>query len=86
MIKQHLKIKSFWGQSENAVKTQSMDCTVSILCTGCHRKKDNHAQAIPLYEIPTGLEPFPIFEKKMPINQLFQQTQKQYFKELKHNQ
>lgn len=28
---------------------------------------------------------FSIFER-MPINQLFQETQKQYFKELNHNQ
>ena len=37
-----------------------------------------------LYEILQILS-ISIFEK-MPINQLFQQTQLQYFKELNHNQ
>lgn len=30
-IKQHLKIKSFWGQSENAVKTQ-IYCAIITYC------------------------------------------------------
>jgi len=37
-IKQHLKIKSFWGQSENAVKTQIW-IAIGIPC-GDYRQKE----------------------------------------------
>lgn len=46
-IKQHLKIKSFWGQSENAVKNTSMDCGLR-LCIGSHCKEEIYAQTIPV--------------------------------------
>jgi hypothetical protein len=81
-IKQHLKIKSFWGQSENAVKTQVW-IAVSVYALVAIAKKQFRLQQS-LYEILQILS-ISIFEK-MPINQLFQQTQKQYFKELNHNQ
>ncbi len=81
-IKQHLKIKSFWGQSENAVKTQVWIAVSVYVLVAIAKKKFMLKQS--LYEILQILS-ISIFEK-MPVNQLFQQTQKQYFKELNHNQ
>jgi len=81
-IKQHLKIKSFWGQSENAVKTQVWIAVSIYVLVAIAKKKFMLKQS--LYEILQVLS-ISIFEK-IPINQLFQQTQKQYFKELNHNQ
>jgi hypothetical protein len=81
-IKQHLKIKSFWGQSENAVKTQVWIAVSVYVLVAIAKKKFMLQQS--LYEILQILS-ISIFEK-MPINQLFRQTQKQYFKEIIHNQ
>jgi hypothetical protein len=81
-IKQHLKIKSFWGQSENAVKTQVWIAVSVYVLVAIAKKKFMLQQS--LYEILQILS-ISIFER-MPINQLFQPTQKQYFKELNHNQ
>jgi hypothetical protein len=81
-IKQHLKIKSFWGQSENAVKTQVWIAISVYVLVAIAKKKFILKQS--LYEILQILS-ISIFEK-MPINQLFQQTQLQYFKEQNHNQ
>lgn len=81
-IKQHLKIKSFWGQSENAVKTQVWIAISVYVLVAIAKKKFMLKQS--LYEILQILS-ISIFEK-MPVNQLFQQSQKQYFKELNHNQ
>lgn len=81
-IKQHLKIKSFWGQSENAVKTQVWIAITIYVLVAIAKKKFMLKQS--LYEILQILS-ISIFEK-MPINQLFQQAQLQYFKELNPNQ
>ena len=81
-IKQHLKIKSFWGQSENAVKTQVW-IAISVYALVAIAKKHFMLKQS-LYEIIQILS-ISIFER-MPINQLFQQTQLQYFKEQKANQ
>ncbi len=81
-IKQHLKIKSFWGQSENAVKTQVWIAVSVYVLVAIAKKKFMLTQS--LYEILQILS-ISIFEK-MPINQLFQQTQLQYFKEQNSNQ
>jgi hypothetical protein len=81
-IKQHLKIKSFWGRSENAVKTQVW-IAVSVYTIVLIAKKKFKLQQTP-YEILQILS-ISIFDK-MPINQLFQQTQLQYSKEQKDNQ
>ncbi len=81
-IKQHLKIKSFWGQSENAVKTQVWIAVSVYVLVAIAKKKFMLKES--LYEILQILS-ISIFER-MPINQLFQQIQKQYFKELNHNQ
>jgi Transposase DDE domain/Domain of unknown function (DUF4372) len=81
-IKQHLKIKSFWGQSENAVKTQVWIAVSTYVLVAIAKKKFIVEQS--LYEILQVLS-ISIFEK-IPINQLFQQTQSQYFKEHDDNQ
>jgi hypothetical protein len=81
-IKQHLKIKSFWGQSENAVKTQVWIAVSVYVLVAIAKKKFMLKQS--LYEILQVLS-ISIFER-MPLNQLFQQTHLQYFKELKDNQ
>jgi hypothetical protein len=81
-IKQHLKIKSFWGHSENAVKTQVWIAICVYVVVAIAKKKFMLKQS--LYEI-LQIVSISIFEK-MPINQLFQQTQQQYFKEQNHNQ
>ena len=81
-IKQHLKIKSFWGHSENAVKTQVWIAISVYVLVAIAKKKFRLKQS--LYEILQVVS-ISIFEK-IPINQLFQQTQPQYFKEQNHNQ
>lgn len=81
-IKQHLKIKSFWGLTENAVKTQVWIAVSVYVLVAIAKKRFMLQQS--LYEILQVLS-ISIFEK-MPINQLFQQTQLQYFKEQKDNQ
>ncbi len=81
-IKQHLKIKSFWGQTENAVKTQVWIAVSIYVLVAIAKKHFMLKQS--LYEILQVLS-ISIFEK-MPINQLFQQTQLQYFKEQNDNQ
>jgi len=81
-IKQHLKIKSFWGQSENAVKTQVWIAISVYVLVAIAKKKFMLKQS--LYEILQILS-ISIFDKT-PINELFQQTQLQYFKEQNANQ
>jgi hypothetical protein len=81
-IKQHLKVKSFWGQSENAVKTQIWVAISVYTLVSIAKKKFLLNQS--LYEILQVLS-ISIFEK-VPINQLFRQTQLQYFKEQNDNQ
>jgi Domain of unknown function (DUF4372)/Transposase DDE domain len=81
-IKQHLKIKSFWGQSINAVKTQIW-IAVSVYTLLIIAKKKFMLQQS-LYEI-IQIVSISIFERTS-IQQLFQQTQEQYFKEQNSNQ
>ena len=81
-IKQHLKIKSFWGQSENAVKTQIWIAMTVYVLVAIAKKKFMIKQS--LYEILQVIS-ISIFDK-MPINQLFQQSHLQYFKEQDSNQ
>jgi len=81
-IKQHLKIKSFWGQSENAVKTQVWIAVSVYVLVAIAKKKFMLEQS--LYEILQILS-ISIFDKTS-INQLFSYTQLQYFKEQDSNQ
>jgi hypothetical protein len=66
-IKQHLKIKSFWGQSENAVKTQVWIAVSIYVLVAIAKKHFMLKQS--LYEILQILS-ISIFEK-VPLNQLF---------------
>jgi hypothetical protein len=81
-VKQHLKIKTFWGQSENAVKTQVW-IAVSVYVLVLIAKKKFMLSKSP-YEILQILS-ISLFEKTA-INQLFQPTQLQNMKDLNHNQ
>jgi len=81
-IKQHLKINTFWGQSPNAVKTQIWIAISIYTLIAIVKKKLGLKQS--LYEI-LQIVSICIFEKTQ-INQLFADTQLQYFKELDHNQ
>ena len=81
-IKQHLKIKSFWGRSANAVRTQiwiAISVYVIVLIVK-KRLKIEHS----IYEILQILS-INIFDKE-PLNQLFDKTNLQYFKERNYNQ
>lgn len=81
-IKQHLKVKSFWGHSENAVKIQVYCAIISFLTVAImkHKLKLKHTQ----YEILQILSMNLL--NKMPINQLFREPLLQNFKEQNYNQ
>lgn len=81
-IKQHLKIKSFWGKSENAVKTQIWIAIATYTLVAIAKKKFMLKQS--LYEILQVLS-ISLLERT-PINQLFQTSIKQNVKELDCNQ
>jgi IS4 transposase len=81
-IKQHLKIKSFWGVSPNAVKTQIWIAISVYVIVLIVKKKLKLTQSI--YEILQILSTN-IFDKE-PINQLFDKSDLQNFKEQKYNQ
>lgn len=81
-IKQHLKIKSYWGYSENAVRCQIW-IAISVYVLVAIVKKQLRLQQT-LYEILQILS-INIFDKT-PINQLFDKHEQQNFKELKDNQ
>lgn len=66
-IKQHLRIKSFWGQSENAVMIQIYSALCTYLIVAIARKKLGIQQN--LYEMLQILS-VSIFDK-VPLNQLF---------------
>jgi hypothetical protein len=81
-IKQHLKIKSYWGYSENAVRCQIWIAISVYVLVAIIKKQLGLKQS--LYEILQVLS-INIFDKT-PINQLFDKTVQQNFKELKDNQ
>ncbi len=81
-IKQHLKIKSFWGTSPNAVKTQIWIAIAIYVIVMIVKKKLKLDQSI--YEILQILS-INIFDKE-PINLLFTKPYLQYFKEQNSNQ
>jgi hypothetical protein len=81
-IKQHLKIKSFWGYSENAVRIQ-IYCAIITYCTVAiikEQRKLKHST----YEILQILSLTLL--NKTQLNQLFDDTYLQTVKELEHNQ
>jgi Domain of unknown function (DUF4372)/Transposase DDE domain len=81
-IKQHLKIKSFWGRTENAVKTQIWIAISIYVLVAIAKKKFKLKQS--LYEILQVIS-ICIFDKT-PITNLFTNSIQQNFKELKDNQ
>jgi len=81
-IKQHLKIKSFWGRTPNAVKTQIWIAISVYVLVLIVKKKLKIEQSI--YEILQILS-INMFDKD-PINQLFDKPNLQYFKEQNYNQ
>ena len=81
-IKQHLKIQSFWGQSENAVKTQILIAISSYLIVIIAKKQLKLKYS--LYEIlqMISLAPF----DRTPMRKLFENAEYQDVKEQKYNQ
>ena len=82
MDKQHLKIKSYWGRSINAVKTQIWIAISVYVIVLILKKKLKLTQSI--YEILQILS-INIFDKE-PLYQLFSKLNLQYFKEQNDNQ
>jgi hypothetical protein len=81
-IKQHLKVKSFWGHSENAVKVQ-VYCAIITFVT----------VALLKHKMKTQLTQYQILQilsitllNKTPVNELFQDALLQYVKEQDYNQ
>jgi hypothetical protein len=70
-IKQHLRIKSFWGQSQNAVKCQIWIAVSTYLLVAIWKKKLDLNQSI--YEILQVLS-ISAFDKT-PINQLLSKNE-----------
>ncbi|MFC2136777.1 IS4 family transposase [Bacteroidota bacterium] len=81
-IKQHLKIKSFWGLSENAVKTQIYSALSTYLIVAILKKNFKLQQN--LYEILQVLSVSLL--NKEPINELFTKTSLQKMENLNCNQ
>jgi hypothetical protein len=81
-IKQNLKIKSFWGQSENAVKSQIWIAISVYVLVAIAKKRFMLKHS--LYEILQVLS-ISILER-VPVNQLFTEYQLQYFKDQNDNQ
>jgi len=81
-IKQHLKIKSFWGRSENAVKIQIWIAISVYVLVAIAKKKFQLKQS--LYEILQVLS-ICIFDK-VPLYELFAKPIQQNFKELNDKQ
>jgi len=81
-IKQHLKILSFWGQSENAVRTQIWIAIATYMIVVIAKKKLNLSQT--LYEI-LQLVSISTFDRT-PLKELFANENYQDVKEQNYNQ
>ena len=81
-IKQHLKILSFWGQSENAVKTQVWIAIATYVIIIIAKKKLNLPQS--LYEI-LQMVSLSVFDRT-PLKKLFSEEKYQDVKEQLCNQ
>jgi hypothetical protein len=81
-IKQHLKIKSFWGTTENAVKTQVYMAVITYTLVAIIKQmlKSEYSTYETLQILGTSLL------DKTPINQLLQNKNNQDVKELLSNQ
>ena len=67
-VKQHLRIKSFWGHSENALRIQAYTAIITYLTVSIMREKLKLEKSN--YEILQILN-FSLIDK-MPLQQLFQ--------------
>lgn len=81
-IKQHLKITTFWGRTENAVKTQVYTAVITYTLVTIIKKKLNLMYSP--YEILQILGASLL--DKTPLNQLLRKNSNQDVKELLHNQ
>ena len=81
-IKQHLRIKSFWGYSENAVRIQIYSAIIAYLAISIMKEKLKLKQTN--YEILQILT-FSLIDK-IPIQQLFEDYYLQNVKERNSNQ
>jgi len=81
-IKQHLKIKKFWGQSENAVKSQIWMAICTYLLVAILKKQLELKAS--LYEILQILSVSLL--DKTPVNQLLMKTQSHNNEKEDHNQ
>lgn len=81
-IKQHLKVKSFWGHSENAVKVQVYVAIITFTTVALVKQK--HKTPLTQYQILQILSLTLL--NKTQLNQLFQDALIQYVKEPEHNQ
>jgi len=81
-IKQHLRIKTFWGYSENAVRIQVYSAIISYLTIAILKEKMKLKQTN--YEILQILN-FSLIDK-IPLHQLFSDFYLQNFKEQTCNQ
>lgn len=81
-IKQHLKIKSFWGQSENAVKTQIWIAIATYVIVAIAKKRLNLPHS--LYEI-LQLVSISAFDRT-PLRQTFTNDNYQDVKDQFYNQ
>ena len=81
-IKQHLRVKSFWGYSDNAVRIQIYTAIITYVTVAILKKKlkIKHTN----YEILQVLSITLL--NKIQLEQLFQETYLQDFKELNANQ
>lgn len=81
-IKQHLKIKSFWGNSENAVKTQVYIAIITYTLVAMIRSKIIKERST--YEVLQILGVS--LMDKTPLNQLLTESTNQEIKERNYNQ
>ena len=81
-IKQHLKVKSFWGHSENAVKVQVYVAIITFVSVALVKQK--HKTPLTQYQILQILS-LTLLNKNQ-LNQLFKEALIQYVKESEHNQ
>ena len=81
-IKQHQKVKSFWGYSDNAVKVQIYITIIAYVTIAIMKEKLKIERTN--YEILQVLSITLL--TKIPIQQMFQDNYLQDFKELKGNQ
>jgi len=81
-IKQHLKVKAFWGYSMNAVKTQIYIAMITYLLVAIVKYKMKLKQS--QYEVLQILSISLLC--KTPLNELFSNIDPQYVKELQPNQ